>query len=315
MGGNSSTLTVRSINRTLKKTGNVYLSQFDLDSIPQFIKFKINLSLITTFDVSDNKLTAMPIEVINQMDNLTTLNLNSNQITRFITPSLPELKRIDVGFNPISELPGDLDQLPNLEYIGCNNCLLRTLPLECLKRMPCLSLLVQGNYLSIGYDHIPLSVQRNLTGTNAQKVPSEILDDFLYLGSLGSATEWDELVRLGIRHIVCMVDMFELPFVGKVTYKTIRIDDIETADIKQYFTTINHFIDSVKKAEGRVLVHCAAGVSRSSSAVLAYLMYSLKMTYQQAKDYVTNRRPCICPNDGFEKQLIEFEQSLRPTAA
>jgi len=51
---------------------------------------------------------------------------------------------------------------------------------------------------------------------------------------------------------------------------------------------------------GGVLVHCAAGVSRSSSNVIAYLMRRKKnMSFNEAFNFVKKRRPVICPNYRF----------------
>jgi len=306
----SNPISKRQIQEDAKKHGVINLNSLNLSSVPPFFKYKIDLNAITTFEAENNKLTSIP-EGISLLKNLLELNLSGNNIEKFSTPPLLHLRKLNLGFNPLVELPGDLEAAPSLELIICYNCKLRSLPVQCLLRMPNLSVMVNGNALSIGYDHIPSDVCPRLQGINDQHVPSEILENFLYLGAVGSASHWDELKRLQIRHVVCMVHMFELPFVGKVTYKTVHIDDIETADIKQYFDTINQFITSVKVYGGRVLVHCAAGVSRSATAVLAYLMATKRMSYQQARDYVLHRRPCICPNDGFEKQLLEYEGVLR----
>lgn len=52
-----------------------------------------------------------------------------------------------------------------------------------------------------------------------------------------------------------------------------------------------------------MLVHCAAGVSRSASFVIAYLMKKRDMLYPDALRYVKERRKVISPNSGFKKQL------------
>lgn len=49
------------------------------------------------------------------------------------------------------------------------------------------------------------------------------------------------------------------------------------------------------------------GVSRSPTIVLAYLMHRYKMTTEDAIAYVKKKRPHIDPNEGFMKQLKEFE--------
>jgi protein-tyrosine phosphatase len=49
-----------------------------------------------------------------------------------------------------------------------------------------------------------------------------------------------------------------------------------------------------------------AGISRSASAVLAYCILYLKMPLRQAFFAVKEKRPVICPNAGFIRQLVEF---------
>jgi protein-tyrosine phosphatase len=59
-----------------------------------------------------------------------------------------------------------------------------------------------------------------------------------------------------------------------------------------------------------VYVHCAAGVSRSASVVIAFLMKEFKMKFQEAFDFVKERRPQIMPNSNFRSQLEIFEKEL-----
>lgn len=58
-----------------------------------------------------------------------------------------------------------------------------------------------------------------------------------------------------------------------------------------------------------MLVHCAVGVSRSASLVLAYLMIHHGFTLLQAINKVKERR-WIFPNRGFLKQLQALEMKL-----
>lgn len=58
---------------------------------------------------------------------------------------------------------------------------------------------------------------------------------------------------------------------------------------------------------GNTLVHCVAGVSRSVSVCLAYLIKYHNMSLMKAYQWIERRRPCIQPNNSFFKQLIDFE--------
>lgn len=71
----------------------------------------------------------------------------------------------------------------------------------------------------------------------------------------------------------------------------------------------------VTHENGRVLVHCVAGVSRSATLCLAYFIKYGGMSLREAFAYVVKRRPCIRPNNTFFKQLIDFEIENRGTAS
>jgi protein-tyrosine phosphatase len=62
---------------------------------------------------------------------------------------------------------------------------------------------------------------------------------------------------------------------------------------------------------GNVLVHCHAGVSRSATLVIAYLMQEKRLTFDEAFSYASKFRPVIFPNQGFQKQLKEWQRLLQ----
>lgn len=68
--------------------------------------------------------------------------------------------------------------------------------------------------------------------------------------------------------------------------------------------------DSVKQSGGRVLVHCQAGISRSATICLAYLMHTQRVRLDEAFDFVKQRRHVISPNLAFMGQLLQFETDI-----
>ncbi|XP_058524257.1 dual specificity protein phosphatase 22 isoform X4 [Ochotona princeps] len=75
-----------------------------------------------------------------------------------------------------------------------------------------------------------------------------------------------------------------------------------------------HFKESIQfihecrlKGEG-CLVHCLAGVSRSVTLVIAYIMTVTDFGWEDALHMVRAGRSCANPNLGFQKQLQEFEK-------
>nr|KAF6427438.1 dual specificity phosphatase 26 [Rousettus aegyptiacus] len=60
----------------------------------------------------------------------------------------------------------------------------------------------------------------------------------------------------------------------------------------------------------KILVHCAVGVSRSATLVLAYLMLYHHLTLVEAIKKVKDHRGII-PNRGFLRQLLALDRRLR----
>ena len=131
----------------------------------------------------------------------------------------------------------------------------------------------------------------------------------LYIGGL-SSVKLENLLKLRISHIInCTIEVKNIEEQGIITTKTM-IDDSPTANLQAEFDRVADLIEDVKKRSGRVLVHCVAGVSRSASLCLAYLMKYHGMTLLEAHSLLKKARPIIRPNLGFWKQLVEYENLL-----
>ena len=70
-------------------------------------------------------------------------------------------------------------------------------------------------------------------------------------------------------------------------------------------------LDEVDVAGGHVLIHCQAGVSRSSTLAIAYIMARSNLAMLDAFRFVKSRRSIVAPNFNFMGQLLEFETALR----
>ena len=53
----------------------------------------------------------------------------------------------------------------------------------------------------------------------------------------------------------------------------------------------------------QVYIHCAAGISRSTTVTCAYLMTHLDLPFEDVLRFVRARRSIVCPNRGFREQV------------
>ena len=73
-----------------------------------------------------------------------------------------------------------------------------------------------------------------------------------------------------------------------------------------YFSFLS-FIEQVRKNGGRVFVHCHAGISRSATVCIAYMMKTRSMSVEEAYRFIKSKRPIISPNLHFMGQLLEYQ--------
>lgn len=77
--------------------------------------------------------------------------------------------------------------------------------------------------------------------------------------------------------------------------------------------TLFSLLDCVREKGGKVLVHCEAGVSRSPTICMAYLMKTKQLHLKEAFEFIKQRRSVISPNFGFMGQLLQYESEILPS--
>nr|XP_046152274.1 uncharacterized protein si:dkey-175m17.7 [Oncorhynchus gorbuscha]XP_046152280.1 uncharacterized protein si:dkey-175m17.7 [Oncorhynchus gorbuscha] len=156
-----------------------------------------------------------------------------------------------------------------------------------------------------------LSDENGMTPDVENAVVSPILP-FLFLGNERDAQDLDLLLRLNIGYVVNVTTHLPLYHLGSglVRYKRLPATDNSKQNLRQYFEEVFEFIEEAHQSGRGVLIHCQAGVSRSATIVIAYLMKHTLMTMTDAYKYVRGRRPVVSPNLNFMGQLLEFERDL-----
>ncbi|KAL7715761.1 protein-tyrosine-phosphatase [Entamoeba marina] len=260
------------------------LSHNRFDCIPENITF---VSQLKTLNMSHNKIQTTPA-ILSKLSTLTCLDLSYNQIKTFDFERLypcTTLKTLKIQANEIVEFDyNDIKPMKQLQEFSVN-----------------------GNFIEN---------PKNADGVMAfsfaspyyQCVPNQI-EEHLFLGSLDSTKDRDILLNRNI------IGVLSLGVKAIVVSKKIRVEympipDLPTEAIDILFPQCFNFIDSIIKSGGNVLIHCQAGISRSSTVLIAYIMHRNGWTYRESFDYIRKKRPIIMPNAGFERQLLTLEQRM-----
>lgn len=94
--------------------------------------------------------------------------------------------------------------------------------------------------------------------------------------------------------------------------------DAPSVSLLHDFDDISHWIHCIlnKHNDNKVLIHCWAGISRSSTMLSAYLIRYFLFSARGAISYILRFRPVIRPNSGFVSQLQMYaEKQIAPTTA
>ncbi|CAJ1854046.1 unnamed protein product [Sphenostylis stenocarpa] len=140
--------------------------------------------------------------------------------------------------------------------------------------------------------------------------------EHIYLGSDTVAKNHELLRQNGITHVLNCVG-FVCPeyFKGDFVYKTLWLQDSPTEDITSILYDVFDYFEDVREQGGRVLVHCCQGVSRSTTLVIAYIMWREGQSFEDAFQFVKTARAVTNPNMGFACQLLQCQKRVHAMPA
>lgn len=100
--------------------------------------------------------------------------------------------------------------------------------------------------------------------------------------------------------------------VQNCTFPEGKQDALIVGSVTDWFKPIFEIFDQAVFKEERALVHCQAGISRSTTILAAYLINRFDVTAEQAVKYIASRRTCINIEEvQFMEGLQIYEKQLR----
>lgn len=142
------------------------------------------------------------------------------------------------------------------------------------------------------------------------------VDENVFIGGYLAANDPDLIRRACITRIVKMFSD-DPSYPGgyhrhrDVQYAVFPTLDSPDYDIRGEAVDALQFIKEGIDANERILVHCHAGISRSSTIVLLHLMFHRGFDLDGALEHLKTVRPVVNPNEGFMRRLRATDAALR----
>lgn len=131
----------------------------------------------------------------------------------------------------------------------------------------------------------------------------------LYLGDVNDALG-DFIKNKQVTTVVNITkDIPKSPFIRSENFLRIAIDDDPAEDILSFIPVFLNFMKD--HSQDTKLIHCYAGVSRSVSFVIIYLMFTHLTPFDTTYDYIKSLRPFVNINQGFEAQLRNLSYKIQ----
>jgi Leucine-rich repeat (LRR) protein len=327
---------IKSLPKSVKweKITDLYINSNPISELPSYIG---KLKTLKCLQLSKTRITSVPASIM-ELVHLEELDLSRNSLTELpegIFDRLVALKKLDVSSNGMARLPR-MEKLTALEDANISGNKLRELPhglLELtnhnlsilnvsnnkLKQFPDTDTCQRVNKLKVFLFHqnefinVPSTLThpyQNESGSHLNNVLPTKITDNIYLGCMQAALNKKGLKALGITHILNAANPV-ITYERKFTYLVLGMRDHSFENLLCKVPQATGFMEEAISNGGKVLVHCMAGVSRSASMVIAYLMTRENMSYNEAFDMVKQKRSCINPNEGFKAQLKQLDAYMK----
>lgn len=134
-----------------------------------------------------------------------------------------------------------------------------------------------------------------------------LITPHLYLGDAHDSRDFNFLMSKNITLIVNCAKEINNFYSGRFKYLNLDLDDVPSQNIVDALRISSDTILQHMKKGGITFVHCAAGISRSSSVVIYAIMRLHDWDYEKSFKYVKSMHNRTNPNPGFVEQLIKMQ--------
>jgi protein-tyrosine phosphatase len=276
------------------------------------------LCALSHLDLQCNRLQFIPSSIA-MLEHLVHLDLSNNQL-RSLPDELEDLVSLQsafLDFNYLESFPAVLLKIKTLQrlYVIENAGIASFPPIESFANV---------GKLLIHMDNTPeLAAQWDVLKSSLPTItlqwnkiwPDKVMDG-LFIGSLRAAQNASVFSGLSITNVVTCGRNLHTNIPSGVKQLVLDVDDNDDEKLNAHFHKAIAFMLEGMKANppGNVLVHCFAGVSRSATIVIAFLMHEQRKTFSEAMTFVREQRPAINPNQNFCRQLQDWESECLQNA-
>ena len=118
---------------------------------------------------------------------------------------------------------------------------------------------------------------------------------------------------MGVTHIVACTGVNMPQYTDVFKYMKLDVQDNHMCDLLPFFPLTCDFIERAltESKSNKVLVHCAAGISRSGAVAIAYMMFKEDWDFQTAWKKGQEGRKKMYPNLSFQTQLKVWDKELK----
>ncbi|EFC41219.1 hypothetical protein NAEGRDRAFT_80763 [Naegleria gruberi] len=246
----------------LESLKEIDLSENDLKKMFDCSK----MTNLERLDVTYNYLEEFP--KIGGCKNLTSLDLTMNRLRGAIPDyfyDLVNLRNCKLKHNSLESLDAKICNLVELETLNLDNNEILSIPEEVMLLKKLKNFSIINNYELKPQENIKKHMEDNdIVFQYTYEEPSKIRD-YLFLSSAPPAGSRRLLKSLNVSHVITIAKDIPPRHKNDFKYMVIFAEDTNEASLRSHFEETREFINEAKKQGTACMVHCMAGVSRSTA--------------------------------------------------